>query len=247
MNDRPIALVTGAATGIGRACAERLAAEGYLITATWRSRETQTQELIAGLPGEGHRAFPADLADAGQIRELAHSLRLDPDRIDVLVNAAGRFTRQNALGEDFAAWTESWEDCLRANLLGPMHLAWHIAPMMKQRGRGTIINITSRGAFRGEPEAPAYGAAKSGLNSASQSLAVKLAPHGIRVFAIAPGWVDTPMAAGRIPEDIAGQIPLGRAGRPEEIADLVHYLVTGQTDYLTGAILDANGASHLRN
>lgn len=247
MSTGPVALITGAATGIGRACAERLAANGHTIVATWRSREDETQRLLQQLPGEGHRAIAADLSDREQIRALAAEVTADPGRIDVLVNAAGRFTRQDALSDDFPEWTRAWEESLQTNLLGPVHLAWQMAALMRKQGRGTIINISSRGAFRGEPDAPAYGAAKSGLNSASQSLAVKLAPHGIRVFAIAPGWVDTPMAAGRIPEDVADQIPLGRIGRPEEIADLVHYLATGQTDYLTGAILDANGASHLRN
>jgi NAD(P)-dependent dehydrogenase (short-subunit alcohol dehydrogenase family) len=99
-----------------------------------------------------------------------------------------------------------------------------------------IVNITSRGAFRGEPNAPVYGAAKSGLNSASQSLAQALGQYGIHVYAVAAGW-----------DDIAAQSPLGCIGQPSEIGDLVAYLSSDNTAYLTGAIIDANGASYLQN
>lgn len=247
MTSHGTALITGAATGIGRACVERLARQGFAIAACYRSRRQETEALLEQLPGSGHRALQADVADPEQASALVSETVSGGAPLEVLVNAAGLFTQQELLSGDYEEWTRRWMESLGANLLGPVNLARQAALHMKERGRGTIVNISSRGAFRGEPDAPAYGAAKSGLNSASQSLAVKLAPHGVRVFAIAPGWVDTPMAAGRIPADVAEQIPLGRVGQPEEIADLVHYLVTGQTDYLTGAIFDANGASHLRN
>jgi len=113
------------------------------------------------------------------------------------------------------------------------------------------VALAKWGAFRGEPDAPAYGASKAGLNSASQSLAKALAPHGVCVFAIAPGWIDTPLASpyldGPSGKEIRNQSPLGRAGRPEEIANLVSFLASGKAEYLTGAIVDANGASYLRN
>lgn len=247
MTSHGTALITGAATGIGRACAQRLAQEGFAITACYRSRQRETAALLEQLPGSGHRSLQADVADPAQVAALVAETVNGAAGLDVLVNAAGLFTRQDLLSGDYQEWTRGWMESLGANLLGPVNLARQAALHMAEQGRGTIVNISSRGAFRGEPDAPAYGAAKSGLNSASQSMAVKLAPLGIRVFAIAPGWVDTPMAEGRIPADVSEQIPLGRVGRPQEIADLVHYLVTGQTDYLTGAIFDANGASHLRN
>ncbi len=132
-----------------------------------------------------------------------------------------------------------------------MNLAFCAAQQMLRQKSGTIVNITSRGAFRGEPDAPAYGASKAGLNSASQSLAKALAPHGISVFAIAPGWVQTPLAAPFL-ESTAGdsirtQSPLNRVGKPEEVAHLVSFLAGGGTEYLTGAIIDMNGASYFRN
>ncbi len=106
-------------------------------------------------------------------------------------------------------------------------------------------------AFRGEPDAPAYGASKSGLNSASQSLAKCLAPFGISVYAVAPGWVQTPLASsyleGELEKQIKAQSPLNRVGKASELGHLVAFLAGDETEYLTGAIIDANGASYLRN
>jgi len=169
----------------------------------------------------------------------------------VLVNAAGQFTPQDIRATDFSQWQAAWQHSLALNLQAPVNLAFLVANAMMTQGSGKIINITSRGAFRGEPTAPAYGAAKSGLNSASQSLALALGPHGIHVYAVAPGWTETPAASPRIRtagwQDVAAQSPLGRIGKPEEIGGLVAYLAGDNTAYLTGAIIDANGASYLRN
>ncbi len=122
---------------------------------------------------------------------------------------------------------------------------------MLQRGGGKIINITSRGAFRGEPNAPAYGASKAGLNAFSQSMAQALAPNNIFIYAVAPGFVETDMAASVLdgPEGdaIRSQSPLDRVARPEEVARVVLFLAGRGTDYLTGGIIDVNGASYMRS
>ena len=121
---------------------------------------------------------------------------------------------------------------------------------MMQRNRGKIVNISSRGAFRGEPEAPAYGASKAGLNSFSQSMAQSLAPHNIFVYVVAPGFVQTEMVAellsGPDGEAIRKQSPLGRVVNTDEVANTVLFLASEGTDYLTGCIVDVNGASYLR-
>ena len=121
---------------------------------------------------------------------------------------------------------------------------------MMQRNRGKIVNISSRGAFRGEPEAPAYGASKAGLNSFSQSMAQSLAPHNIFVYVVAPGFVQTEMVAellsGPDGEAIRKQSPLGRVANTDEVANTVLFLASEGTDYLTGCIVDVNGASYLR-
>lgn len=245
-----IALVTGAATGIGRACAHALAEAGYTIALNYRSQLSAAEKVLRELPGEGHRLFQANVANADAVQSMMDEVMEAFGHLDVLVNAAGVFTNQAIVGDgqdNYDDWTAGWQQSLATNLVGPVNLAWLAARTMQSRGSGKIINITSRGAFRGEPTAPAYGAAKSALNSTSQSMAVALAPHGVHVYAIAPGWVETPQASPRISEEMIAGIPLGRVGRPEEIAALVRFLATGDTGYLTGAIFDANGASYLRN
>ncbi len=242
-----IALVTGAASGIGQASAIALAKAGYTIALNYRSQLSAAEKVLRALPGDGHRLFQADVANAAEAKRMVDEITEAFGHVDVLVNAAGMFTNQHISGGDYKDWTSGWQQSLATNLLGPVNLAWLAARSMQARGSGKIINITSRGAFRGEPTAPAYGAAKSALNSTSQSMAVALAPHGVHVYAIAPGWVETPQASPRINEEMIAGIPLGRVGRPEEIAALVSFLASGDTAYLTGAIFDANGASYLRN
>lgn len=251
MSSKKVALVTGSASGIGRASAVALARSGYVIAANYRSRETDAKALMAELGQGAHNTFQADITKADQAESLVDDVVQHYGRIDVLVNAAGQFTRQDIAATDFLQWQQDWLQCLHLNLTAPMNLAFLVCKVMIQQQHGKIVNITSRGAFRGEPQAPAYGAAKSGLNSASQSLAVALGGHGIHVYAVAPGWTETPSASPRIRaagwEDVAAQSPLGRIGQPSEIGDLVAYLCSDNTAYLTGAIIDANGASYLRN
>lgn len=251
MTAQKVALVTGAASGIGRACAEALAAKGFMVAANYRSKQEQAEALLSELPGDGHRLFQADIADPVAAKTMTDAVLAHYGRIDVLVNAAGQFTNQDISAEDFDAWQAAWQHSIALNLQAPLNLAFLVSKTMIRQGSGRIINITSRGAFRGEPTAPAYGASKSGLNSATQSLALALGDKGICVYAVAPGWTETPAASPRIRaqgwDGVAAQSPLGRIGRPDEIASLVAFLASDNTEYLTGAIIDANGASYLRN
>jgi NAD(P)-dependent dehydrogenase (short-subunit alcohol dehydrogenase family) len=136
------------------------------------------------------------------------------------------------------------------NLSGAAHVIHGAIPHLRAAGGGHIVNITSRGAFRGEPEAPAYGAAKAGLNALGQSLAIALAPDGIHVVAVAPGWVETDMTRDILQspagEAIRAQSPLRRTATPDEVAQTVLFVVSGKADALTGGIIDVNGASYLR-
>ena len=135
------------------------------------------------------------------------------------------------------------------NLVGAANVTWCAVQHMKDRG-GRIVNVTSRGAFRGEPTAPAYGASKAGLNSLTQSLAIALAPYRIAVSAVAPGFVATPMAKPYLEapdgDQIRAQSPFGRVAQPEEIAAGVFYLASAQAEWASGTVLDLNGASYLR-
>ena len=148
-------------------------------------------------------------------------------------------------------WQRAWRRTLAINLEGPAHVCWCAARVLRAAGGGVIVNVGSRGAFRGEPDAPAYGASKAGLNALSQSLAVALAPHGIRVGVVAPGFVETDMAAALLdgPEGdgIRAQSPFGRVARPEEVASAVLFLASADAAFASGAIIDVNGASYLRS
>lgn len=246
-----VALVTGGASGIGKACAEALAKKGYQVAINFRSQAEAAREVCQSLAGDGHRCYQADITQLDELESMVQAVHQDFGRIDVLVNAAGRYTPQSLQSDSLQEWHTAWQSCLALNLHAPVNLCYLVAPLMSKLGKGRIINITSRGAFRGEDAAPAYGAAKSALNSASQSLALALGGDGIAVYAIAPGWTETPAASPRIAaqgwEGVAAQSPLNRVGRPEEIGELAAFLASGDTQYLTGAIIDANGASYLRN
>jgi len=150
----------------------------------------------------------------------------------------------------FENWQQSWRQTIDANLVGPANMCFFAARLMAKHHAGKIINISSRGAFRGEPDCPAYGASKAGLNAMGQSLAIALAPHNISVHIIAPGFVETEMAAavlnGPEGEAIKKQSPFGRVARPEEVARLVAVYASEGLEFTSAGIVDINGASYLR-
>jgi 3-oxoacyl-[acyl-carrier protein] reductase len=168
----------------------------------------------------------------------------------VLVNNAGIYEEHPVLSTGYEDWQRIWRRTLETNLLGPANLIHAVAPHMVAAGGGRIVNVSSRGAFRGEPDHPAYGASKAGLNSLGQSMAQALGPHGIYVTTVAPGFVDTDMAApflrGPAGDAIRAQSPLNRAATPREVAKVVVFLATPGAESTTGAVVDVNGASYLR-
>lgn len=243
-------LVTGASRGIGRATAELMAEEGARVSVHYATNRMAAEQVLNGLPGDGHFTVAADLGDPAAVEVLVDSVFDRFSRVDVLVNNAGIFEPHPPTEASFDVWKEAWDRTLAVNLLGPAHLSFLVAGHMVAHGSGRIVNVSSRGAFRGEPEAPAYGASKAGLNALGQSLAKALAPHGVVVCTVAPGWVDTDMAADSLggPEaDLVGnQSPLGRVATPREIAEVITFLARPGNESLTGCIVDANGASYLR-
>jgi NAD(P)-dependent dehydrogenase (short-subunit alcohol dehydrogenase family) len=252
-----VALVTGASRGIGKAIAARLAERGVRIAVHYRNNRPAAEATLAALAGSGHAVFAADLADAAATARLWREALGHFGAIDVLVNNAGLFVEHPPLRTDYESWRSTWALTLSANLVGPANLSFLAAQGMAARepvnaafGRGRIVNISSRGAFRGEPDAPAYGASKAGLNALSQSLAKALAPDAVLVYCIAPGWVETEMATGHLngPEAraILEQHPLGRVSQPEEIAQAAVYCALDAPAAMTGCIIDVNGASYLR-
>ena len=192
-----------------------------------------------------------DLADERFADDLINRVIENLGGLDILVNNAGIFQAQSIDTVSFDEWRASWERTLAVNLLAPAHLSYVAAQHMRERGGGRIVNVSSRGAFRGEPEGPAYGASKAGLNALSQSLAQKLAPHNIFVGVVAPGFVETDMTnahlKGERGDEIRAQSPLNRVAKPEEVAHAVLFLASEGAEFSTGAILDVNGASYLRS
>jgi len=171
-------------------------------------------------------------------------------KIDILINNAGVFETHPIVETNYQHWQDAWKRTLDVNLVGPANLCYQVVPHMIAQGGGRIVNVSSRGAFRGEAQQPAYGASKAGLNSMSQSLAQALASHNIFIGVVAPGFVATDMAkdilAGPEGKGIKNQSPLGRVATPEEVAHGIVFLASEEAAFMTGAILDINGASYFR-
>ena len=245
-------LVTGSSRGIGRAVAEAFAAAGERVAIHHRDSAGLAAEVLAGLPGDGHVVVQGDIADPGAVRALVDAAADQLGGLDVLVNNAASYGRSgHQIGEiSYEQWQEIWHATIGLNLIGAANVTWCAVQHMIAAGGGQIVNVSSRGAFRGEPGQPAYGASKAGLNALGQSLAVALAPHNITVAAVAPGFVQTDMAAAHLRSEsgdaIRAQSPFNRVARPEEIAAAVVFLASPEARWASGAILDLNGASYLR-
>ena len=244
-------LVTGGTRGIGRAVSLAFARRGASVAMLYRGNTDAAQRTLSELPGSGHHCLQADVADAEAVRQAVDEAAQLFGHIDIAVNNAGIGPYHPLLETSYADWQSAWQATLAANLLGPANVCYCVARHMQQRGGGRIVNIGSRGAFRGEPLKPAYGASKAGLNSLSQSLAVALAPHNIFVGVVAPGFVNTDLAAERLAgpegEAIRAQSPLGRVAEPEDVAHAVLFLASDGAEFATGSIIDVNGASYLRS
>ena len=251
MANEPLrALVTGGSGGIGRAIAVRLAARGVRVVVHFGKNRDAAEATLAALSGSGHGLISAELSKAELAGTLWTRAEAQFGAIDLLINNAGVYQTHAPLTTSFEEWSEMWQRTLGVNLVAPAHLSFFAAKAMSARRRGRIVAISSRGSFRGEPSAPAYGASKAGLNALSQSLAKALAPHEVGVFVVAPGWVLTEMAAehltGARREAILNDQPSGRITEPDEVARIVEFCALDAPLAMTGAILDVNGASYLR-
>ena len=248
---RRAVLVTGASRGIGRAIAQAFADAGDRVAVHHGSSPDAAERVAAALPGDGHVVVQADLADAEQVRACVDAAAERLGGLDVLVNNAGVFIAHPPLTTTYEQWQAAWATTLSVNLVGAANAMFCAVPHLVARGGGAVVNVSSRGAFRGEPRCPAYGASKAGLNALGQSLAVALAPQGITVGTVAPGFVQTEMArevlAGPEGDAVRAQSPFGRVARPDEVAAAVLWLASPGARFASGTIIDVNGASYLRS
>jgi 3-oxoacyl-[acyl-carrier protein] reductase len=244
-------LVTGSSRGIGRAIAHAFAAQGDRVAVHASASRDAAERVLAELPGQGHTVVTADVADAEAVGRAVDEAAEALGALDVLVNNAAIFSAHPPLETSYEDWQAAWSRTLAVNLLGPANATFRAVPHLIAAGGGAVVNVSSRGAFRGEPNTPAYGAAKAGLNAFGQSMAIALAPHGISVGTVAPGFVQTEMARevldGPDGDAVRAQSPYGRVARPEEVASAVLWLASPGARFSTGTIIDVNGASYLRS
>lgn len=243
-------LVTGASGSIGQAIARRFADDGYRVAIHYNAHMQAAEELRATLHGDDHVIVPANMAHPADISRMVDDLVTAWGRLDVLVNNAAVYVAHPLAEVSYAEWQQAWEQVIGVNLLGAANACYCAARKMIEQGGGRIINVGSRGAYRGEPRNTSYGASKAGLHAMSQSLAQELAPHGIYVTAVAPGFVEggmgTDALSGPTGDVIRAQSPLQRVGRPEEVAHVVAFLAAPGAEWMTGSVVDLNGASYLR-
>ena len=243
-------LVTGSSRGIGAAVARAFAEAGDTVAIHHRDSAGLAAQLLADLPGTGHLVVQGDLAHAEQVATMVAAAADGLGGLDVLVNNAGIFTAHPPMGTDWPAWQQAWSQTLAVNLTAAAHAVFCALPHLVAAGGGAVVNVGSRGAFRGEPDCPAYGASKAGLHALGQSLALSLAPHGISVTTVAPGFVGTDMAAelleGPTGDSIRAQSPFNRVATADEVAGAVLWLASPGAQFSSGAVLDLNGASYLR-
>ncbi len=244
-------LVTGGSRGIGAAVARAFAEQGERVAVHFGSSADAAGEVVESLAGDGHVTVRADLADPDAVRRAVDSAAEQLGRLDVLVNNAGVFLAHPPLTTSYEDWQAAWSRTLATNLVGAANATFCAVPHLTAAGGGAIVNVSSRGAFRGEPDCPAYGASKAGMNAFGQSLALALAPRGISVGTVAPGFVETDMARqvldGPGGDDVREQSPFGRVARPEEVASAVVWLASPGARFSSGTIIDVNGASYLRS
>jgi 3-oxoacyl-[acyl-carrier protein] reductase len=247
---RRAVLVTGGSRGIGGAIARTFAEQGDRVAVHYRASVEKAEAVRASLAGEGHVVVGGDLTRPDEVRIAVDLAAERLGRLDVLVNNAGVFLAHPPLSTSYEDWQATWSQVLTTNLTGAANATFCAIPHLTAAGGGAVVNVSSRGAFRGEPHCPAYAASKAGLNAFGQSMALVLARHQISVGTVAPGFVQTEMARevlhGASGEAVRAQSPFGRVAHPEEVAAAVAWLASPEARFASGTIIDVNGASYLR-
>jgi 3-oxoacyl-[acyl-carrier protein] reductase len=237
-----VALITGASRGIGKATATSLARDGFDVALNYLRTEEGAREALGEVEKLGRRALllKADVTDPKEVELMVSKVKEDLGSLDVLVNNAGVYPRKHI--EDVTS--ADWEEVIGVNLTGMFNCAKAVIPIMKEQGKGTIINLSSVLGLKGSRQGVHYASSKAGILGFTKSLARELAPHNIRVNAIAPGAIETDILKQDTPEQRKRRlttIPMGRVGQPEEIAEVVAFLASDRASYITGETINVNG------
>ena len=243
-----VAFITGGNRGIGAATVRALHRAGAAVFFTYRERAAEAAALHEAL-GERVEAHRLDVADAAALAPAIDACVARFGAIDILINNAAIFADNRFDGDDFAAWRAGWRRTFDVNLFAAADLAWLAMRHMRARGAGTIVNVASRAAHRGELTYADYGASKAALVNLTKSIARSCARDGIVAIAVAPGFVSTDMVTASMAEAgaaITGEVPMGRIGDAEEVAHAIAFACTPLARYLNGSTLDLNGGSYVR-
>lgn len=238
MSEKRVALVTGASKGIGAAVALELARAGFDIWLNYRSDHDAAAVVAAQIESLGAACIklPFDVADADAVKQALEPLLQDATPFAVVNNAG--YTRDTLM---FWMTEEEWKSVLSVHLDGFFHVTHCVLDKMARKRRGRIINIVSTSGQAGVPGQVNYSAAKAGLIGATRSLAKEMARRNILVNAVSPGFIETEMTQSLPKDAILTQIPLGRFGKPEEVAGAVVFLCSDAASYITGQVIGVNG------
>lgn len=239
-------LVTGGSRGIGRAIAITLAHAGAAVAVGYVHGRSQA-DTTAQLCGHNSFSLQGDVSNPSDCRRMVQAVVDSFGRFDILVNNAGILTEES-VEMGYEDWLSHWRDTFDTNLMGAVNMSYWAIRHMKERGSGKIINISSRSAFRGETECMAYAASKAAMVNFTRSIARAFAKSGVLSYTVAPGFIEAGMALQTIAvqgDEIRAQIPSGRIGSADDVANVVLFLASDLSNYLTGSTIDVNGGSYL--
>ena len=245
MFSEEVAWITGSSTGIGRAAAVALAERGCRVVVHYNRSEDEAREVVEQIESSGGEAtlVGGDVADSREVKRMMGEIVDRYARVDILVNNAGSLIERRSFSE---ITEDLWDRVMAVNLKSVYLCSRAVLPMMKQRGKGHIINVTSVAARNGgAPGAAAYATAKAGVSNLTRAMAKELVSDGILVNGVAPGVITTPFHDRFTPPDVREKLnaalPIGREGSPEEVAGVVVFLASPAADYLVGEIIEVNG------